>query len=431
MVSKKTRTALAAAEPVLAEFGTPGSDLAIPGHLRWNSGEGAVMEVLPQAGSPLPSDFDAESATVHAVTADGDLLTLLESHVRSMTPWRGSTRLSSPLLALGEHTDRDELWPRVIYTTVNLGEWRAETGFRFDRRAVDSSEFQVTWSPPTRDGVELADADLVFCGRVDSSHGYMPDWSLRSWQTVVANVAEPATRADLMRQHGQPLLALTTLAADRPDALISEILFDPNTNRRVEVWTWGRKAETPDWRLPTPYLFQADALRDFPSAIRRWWRLYHQVWPAVDLFVEHVWEGRSYSPGRLLTLHTALEAYCRARYGHKDFRKLRNASGVSEEATRCSNDALALLGVSRDYLAHLRIAGRRFGRADVEAEQLHSIRRASALMQSCLLLELGFTAAEASAMLTEHYKNWPLESYSAADTSSQCGDAPTDNSSPD
>ena len=37
-----------------------------------------------------------------------------------------------------------------------------------------------------------------------------------------------------------------------------------------------------------------------------------------------------------------------------------------------------------------------------------STRRASALMQACLLRELGFTRSEAEGMLTKHYISWPL-----------------------
>lgn len=114
-----------------------------------------------------------------------------------------------------------------------------------------------------------------------------------------------------------------------------------------------------------------------------------------------------YSPPRLLTLYTALEAYSRARHGHKDFRKLRDYAGVPNDVTGCTKSALALLGASRDYFSHARHTGK-ISVEQVENNVLESTRRASALMQACLLRELGFFPDEVAELLRAHYGAWPI-----------------------
>lgn len=71
------------------------------------------------------------------------------------------------------------------------------------------------------------------------------------------------------------------------------------------------------------------------------------------MFAEHISEGNAYSPGRFLTLHTAMEAYCRVRFGKKDFRLMRDYANVSSDVHGCTNKAIALIGATRDYVAHL------------------------------------------------------------------------------
>jgi hypothetical protein len=108
------------------------------------------------------------------------------------------------------------------------------------------------------------------------------------------------------------------------------------------------------------------------------------------------------------TLHTAMEAYARDRHGRNNFRVLRDYAGVPPEITGCTNPALALIGASRRYFAHL---GRRPEGPtinEIETNTLLSTRRASALMQACLLREVGFSTAEVEGLLSDYYSRWPL-----------------------
>src|SRR5205085_507913 len=95
-----------------------------------------------------------------------------------------------------------------------------------------------------------------------------------------------------------------------------------------------------------------------------------------------------------LTLHTALEGYARGRHGHRNFRKLREFAGVPNSFTGCTNDALSLLGTSRKYFAHIGHTGQKYTLKDVQEGAVPSTRRASALMQACLLRELSFDTPE-------------------------------------
>jgi hypothetical protein len=72
------------------------------------------------------------------------------------------------------------------------------------------------------------------------------------------------------------------------------------------------------------------------------------------------------------------------------------------------NKALKLLGASRGYFAHLDTHGPKYSPTQLEDAILDSTRRASALMQACLLRELGFSAKRSAEMLERHYQWWPL-----------------------
>jgi hypothetical protein len=143
-------------------------------------------------------------------------------------------------------------------------------------------------------------------------------------------------------------------------------------------------------------------------SLNTWWALEEQLRPALGLFGDHIREELSYSPARFLTLYTAMETYARERHGRNNFRVLRDYAGVPENVTGCTNKALALIGASRRYFAHLGIQPAGPTITEIEANALNSTRRASALMQACLLRELGFSATESEQLLRKHYMSWPL-----------------------
>ncbi len=144
------------------------------------------------------------------------------------------------------------------------------------------------------------------------------------------------------------------------------------------------------------------------AAIKRWWVLHEEVWPALGVFASHITEGNTYSPARLLILYSALEAYAKVRHGHKNFRKLRQYAGIKGEVIGATNPALDLLGASRGYFAYLKAPSETYTLADVENEMLPSTRRGSGLMQACLLRELGFAPSKIEGLLGGHYKGWAV-----------------------
>jgi hypothetical protein len=155
-------------------------------------------------------------------------------------------------------------------------------------------------------------------------------------------------------------------------------------------------------------LFDAFDLADFSRSLRRWWRLADKTWPALGIFADHVSEGAVYSPSRFLILHSAIESYSRQRHGHKDLKKLRAYTGVPFELIGCSNEALALIGASRDYFAHRVHSGKKFTRDQIDDNGYLSIRRLEALFQASLLREVGFSASQARGLLEAYYARWPI-----------------------
>jgi hypothetical protein len=236
-----------------------------------------------------------------------------------------------------------------------------------------------------------------------------PDLTITTAQSTVVDPSSPLPAGDLLRRFGAPLLALTSFASDKPDGITQEAYFDAEAEEGVEVWRQGRVVTQPRvWNPARGCLFDAADLTNFGKSVMTWWELHQAVWPALDLFAEHLSYGGSYSPARLLTLHTALEGYARGRHGHSNFRRLRDYAGVPNSVTGCTNDALSLLGASRKYFAHIGHTGQKHSLDDVQSGVVASTRRASALMQACLLRELGFDTADVEALLTKHYANWPI-----------------------
>jgi hypothetical protein len=134
-----------------------------------------------------------------------------------------------------------------------------------------------------------------------------------------------------------------------------------------------------------------------------------QTWPALSVFAAQYDDENRYSPSRLIAVYAALEAYARARHGHTDLKRLRDYGRVASSVTGCTNSALKLFGACRGYFAHYKSPGQALTVEEIEGAILPSIRKASALMQSCLLCEFGFSKAKASELLEQHYQSWPLD----------------------
>jgi hypothetical protein len=87
---------------------------------------------------------------------------------------------------------------------------------------------------------------------------------------------------------------------------------------------------------------------------------------------------------------------------------MRRHAGVPSDITGCTDSALDLLGYCRGYFAHLKQNSQKYTPSDADGGTFPSTRRASALMQACLLRDLGFGAKETEELLRAHYANWPI-----------------------
>lgn len=265
----------------------------------------------------------------------------------------------------------------------------------------------MSWERPPSHEFRLPRADVALTGYAEMDPtAYAPSWTVVTSQRFVVNVRRKATMDQLYDQYAVPLVSFTAFAADRPDSVIVEILFNGGARDGIEVWRQGRRYEPREWRLDSSYLFHASDLPRLPTALRRWWRLHAAVWPALGMFAEHITDGNTYSPARFLTLHTAMEAYCRVRFRKKDFRLMRDYAGVDVALHGCTNKALALIGASRDYFSHLK--GQAVSQEAISTTLLDTTRRAHALMQACLLREMGYGPRQTERLLARHHAVWPL-----------------------
>ncbi|HEV7773888.1 MAG TPA: hypothetical protein VGO48_11445 [Conexibacter sp.] len=406
-MSQRDRTALLAGEAVVGEFQVAGTDGIVPGVLYWSAEVGATLELIGEAPS-FPRSFGHPPFEVHGVLRNGGDVTLLDCMLRRLTMFDRPTHVSSSALAFGAHVLPDTRWPRAVYSTAALSEWRNDSAFHFPMTdpAQDPFEFRIAFRDPVRDVVKVPGAELTFTGNLKTSTvGHRPDFWARTTAVMVVNANRSQSVSTLMTRYAQPLRALMALAADRPDDLIREVYVDLAKQRQIEVWRRGRTIREEEWNFR--YLFTADDLLDYPRAIRAWWRLQRQVWPALDLLGDHANEGSHYSPGRFLTAFSALERYGDIRHRTTDLRKLRSYGGIDSSLTGCTNRALELIAVTRGYVTHFNnVDDKR--RAEVEANVLKSTRRVAALMQSCLLRNLGIKKRHRHELMTQHYMRWPL-----------------------
>lgn len=404
MIWEKSKSALAAGEHLTAQFWQPGSDQVANGVIRWSQADGVSIELVGQ-GPDWPDLGADEQFVIHAATDSNDALTILDGWVRTTSAFGEVRRLAGATLALGEHVTAERRWPRAIYSTAGLSEWVADSGLTWPRSPTGIA---MKWEPPARIEFRLPGAQVALAGRADPSPmGYMAHWSIATSHTLVVNPTRPQSMDRLHDVYAGPLLALMVFAADRPDSLTREMLVDPDRSEQVEIWRRGRRIEPREWQPDSGYLFQAHDLRNLPTAFRRWWRLHKDVWPALDLFGAHVQDGSTYSPARFLTLYTALEVYGRERHGQNNLRRLRDYAGVPDQVHGCGKRASALIGQTRKYLSHLRHDGE-FTDAEISDSVFYSTRRASALMQACLLREMGFGPRRTARILSHYYRNWAI-----------------------
>jgi hypothetical protein len=405
MVSDRTRAAAVAGEVMRGEFTPAGSDLVAAGTLTWSEEDGAWLELIGETYG-WPTDF-ASRNVIHGIIEGRDEVTLLETMVRRVALGDRTTALSATNLALGCHVTEETRWERAIYSTTNLAEWFADTGLRPKFPESSDEATGMLWRRPAPVELRLPRAAAKFSGYADMDMvGYRPSWSVITGQQLVVDLRRRATAYELHARYAVPLVSLTAFAADRPDSVIQEILLNPGTAERIEMLRSGRRFKPREWRPKHGYLFWAWDPPRLTAAVNRWWRLHAEVWPALGVFADHIVEGSTYSSARFLTLHAAMEGYCRARFGQKQFRLMRDYAAVDVAVHGCTNSTLAMIGATRDYFSHLNTT--RYTQAEIEHAILDTTRQAHALMQACLLRELGFGPRQTEQLLRQHHRNWPL-----------------------
>jgi hypothetical protein len=131
--------------------------------------------------------------------------------------------------------------------------------------------------------------------------------------------------------------------------------------------------------------------------------------PALGLLAEVINGGNTFSVPRFITLYTAAERYWKAPHPTQQWRpaQLAKTADMPQAVTGASKDAVSLIGASRNYHAHLEV-GTRFSPERIIDETYESTRRLHALLQACLLRELGFDTANTERLLSQHYRNWPV-----------------------
>jgi hypothetical protein len=153
----------------------------------------------------------------------------------------------------------------------------------------------------------------------------------------------------------------------------------------------------------------------------RWIDLWDDASVEIATFVDAVSEGNTFSRARLLAGAAALEAYWRTRLQvdeHGNRRKgsslldklkmLRDYAGIEPGLIGATNTNLKLIVAARNLYAHLDQNIVELSDEQIDDHLVENCRRASALLQACLLRDLEVDREDAEAIFEKHLLNWPL-----------------------
>jgi hypothetical protein len=416
----RAETQLDAGQQLLGRFWLAGTNGEPPhaaaGVLDWSALDGvAVRLVGPLSG--WPRDL-AGPLTVHGETVHGDRLTVIDCLVTSIAlGGRATLTLSGPTLLLGDHATADTRWRSSVVSTANLHEWIGETGLQVPKYEHTpggrTTRIQMAWEVPPNRRVGLRSGELSFTPSMDTKWSIAPDWAIRTGMDALFKPKRPSKLDALYRASAAPILSLTIVAGDRPDSITSEIVYDTKTKRRGRVLRRGHTVAAREWRPDNAHLFTAEQLEDFAGAIETWFAMWAATEPALGTFAQSISMGGSYSPARFLQVVSALESYGRRWRKQKNtllqvLEGLRAYAGLPAHSTGCTRRNLKLIVASRNYHAHLLRPNYGYSPRVVELTTFESTRRATALMQSCVLRELGFERRATRQLLEEHYRDWPI-----------------------
>jgi len=404
---------LVAGESVTGRFAPAGADFATPGVLKWSSDEGALLELADRT-HPWP-DGEEDGFTVHGTPYDGEAITLMDCMVRRWSFNNITTHISSSTLAIGEHTEPGEGWPKANFRPGTLHEWIPETGLSIGGDDKDDEDdaatFVLTYRQPVRRVVQVPDGEVSIYPSGYYGWSYSPNWKIETAMTFGASPTDALTITEHFNHYGGPLRAFCIFVADKPDDLLLESYYAPETKRRIAVLRPNRHPSRTEWRPGNDrYLFQAEHVADVGETVRRWLDVWHRSVPSLGLLAETIEQGRTYSAPRFLTLYTAAETYFKAihaSYGPWSPRSLAEIADVDPALTGATRDAIAMIGRLRSYHAH----GARLDPGQDEQQALltyDATRRLHALLQVCVMRDLGMPTDVIEQRLVAHYRGWPL-----------------------
>jgi hypothetical protein len=157
-----------------------------------------------------------------------------------------------------------------------------------------------------------------------------------------------------------------------------------------------------------PLPFTAADLPDIGGALATWFDLWHRSFPALGLLRETIEQGLEYSAPRFLTRYTAAEAYWRnVKTAQWRPKALADCAGISPAITKATEAAIALIGDTRRYHAHL---GKpmKFTVEEIVGSTYQSTRRLHVLLQACVMRELGVGTEAIERLMRAHYRFWPM-----------------------
>jgi ApeA N-terminal domain 1 len=410
------------------------------GVLRWSRESGAGLWLIAPTmhwtgGWPGTSRTQRTINVYGTATGKGTRVTLPGALITNTTFGTGvsEVRLASSQLVLFAHLDPAQVWKRLLLRSANLHEWFPMTGFGQPEMAFDQRgqvrRLTIPWQLPRGRRVPMKDAEIRFAPRMTAEPGpWRPDRSITTTVDIMVTAREAATADELHARFAVPLIDLFVIAGGVPDTITYEALRRGKRSQAV-VLRQGPEPRWREWRPDRPLLFYADDLTEFRVALRRWFDLHARLSPAFEVFARSINDDR-YTPERLLHVAGSLETYHRVLYERHWWRwwrkqhpastrkkpstlleritHLQRLSGVPESATGLTAANRELLVSSRNHFAHLDAPRYGYSMADVYDNAIPTIRRSVALMQVCIMRQLGFTARDAVDRLRNHYKGWAI-----------------------
>lgn len=385
------------------------ADFATPGVLSWSATDGAELELV-DLSHPWPTDFDT-TLTVHGQPHDGEELTLFDARVRTVKMFDRTSRLTSPQIGLGAHVDSDTRWVHSHFRPSRLHEWLPETGLSISGPTENQRRLVVEWNAPDRLTVTVEGGEVSLAASADWTWSHAPGWSIETTMTFSVTPDAPLTIDEHRRLFGQPLLGFVIFAADKPDDVTRESYYNPEDKTGIVVLQRGRNPTASEWQpIPGRYLFLAEDVDDVATAIGHWLDVWRLTRPSLALFRQAIEEGNLYSAPRYLTLYTAAESYwknTKTTKGAWSPRALAERAAVSSDVTGATDEAIAMIGAARDYHAHLKVDGP-YSAEQIEDDTYASTRRLHALLQACLLRDIGIPTDSIERLLAQHYRDWPI-----------------------